>query len=109
MAKFKLDTDAIETAVTNINSASKNISNLQSEVSGYSVPSDPEFDFAGAKAKLAESLDSCESVLKKTSKALQNVAETHTNLQEKTFSFDNQEDYSKKTAGSSKKGKKGKE
>lgn len=81
MSVFMLETEAVSSAASSINSLANEVSNLSSSVSGYDTACEDGFDFAGAKSVIASNLEACATKIQNTSKLMENVVNSHTQLQ----------------------------
>ena len=81
MAKFVLETEAVEDAANSINTISKNSKDVVKSVEGYDIDS-TEFDFAGAKDAVETNVKGAYGKFKLTNNLLKSVVQTHTTLQE---------------------------
>ncbi|MBR2678862.1 MAG: hypothetical protein IKE63_05545 [Bacilli bacterium] len=78
--KFLLDTDKVSGVSDSIANCVKGAQYVLDSVNGYDV-SCAEFDFAGAKAKIASNVSSFVTRIQNTSNAINGVIECHTALQ----------------------------
>lgn len=78
--KFLLDTDKVSGVSDSIANCVKGAQNVLDSVNGYDVSCD-DFDFAGAKAKIASNVSAFVTRIQNTSTAINSVIECHTALQ----------------------------
>lgn len=83
MSIFMLDTDAVSSCMSSIESLSSKFDNLASQVEGFDVTCEDGFDFAGAKGVIANNINACAVKVSNTAKVLENVVNSHTSLQSK--------------------------
>ena len=82
MSVFILETDSLMSASSSLQSLGSQVSNLVSSVEGYDVSCEDGFDFAGAKEAIAGNLDACTIKIQNTACVLENVCDSHTQLQQ---------------------------
>lgn len=80
MSRFLIETDALQNASSNIITYSKELTNIADTVSGYSTDSD-EFDFSGAKNKIAENLSRMNIRVTNIAQVFAYTADSHTDVQ----------------------------
>lgn len=93
MPKLEIDTDAVRETSESIKKHSNNISHLSSDISGYSLPDDENFDFGSPKGKLAEAMKICSEYMQYDALVIKGVADEHDDLQNQ-LKFDVESDYS---------------
>ncbi len=80
MSRFLIETDALQNASDNIITYSQELVNIADTVSSYSTDAD-EFDFAGAKNKIAENLNRMNIRVTNIAQVLAYTADSHTDIQ----------------------------
>lgn len=80
MAKLLIETDALQNASNNIITYSKELTNIADSVNGYSTDAD-EFDFSGAKGKIAENLNRMNIRVTNIAQVFAYTADSHTDIQ----------------------------
>ena len=83
MAVFILETEAVTSAASSVNSLASEVANIGSSVSGYDTSCEDGFNFAGAKGVIAANIEACSVKIQNTAKVMESVVSSHTELQNK--------------------------
>lgn len=81
MAIFMIETESVSSSGDSIKTISSELSSISSNVSGYDVNCEDNFDFAGAKQVIAHNIEACVNKINNTSKLIETVVSAHNNLQ----------------------------
>lgn len=81
MAIFMIETESVSSSGDSIKTISSELSSISSNVSGYDVNCEDNFDFAGAKQVIAHNIEACVNKMNNTSKLIETVVSAHNNLQ----------------------------
>lgn len=83
MALFLLDCDSVTSGASSLDAIAKELSNVESSVSGYDTSCEDGFDFASAKSIIASNLEACSTKVQNSSKLVNSVVTSHISLQNK--------------------------
>ena len=83
MAKFMIETESVSSSGDSIKTISSELSSLSSNVSGYDVNCEDNFNFSGAKQVIAHNIEACSTKMSNTSKLIETVVSAHNSLQSK--------------------------
>ncbi len=78
---FKIDTDLVDSAISDINTAASALQDCSSSIQGYDVSCEDDFPFDVAKASIMNSVQICQEKVSNTATALQKVNQIHSDLQ----------------------------
>ena len=81
MAVFMIETESVSSSGDSIKTISSELSSISSNVSGYDVNCEDNFNFAGAKQVIAHNIEACVAKMNNTSKLIETVVSAHNNLQ----------------------------
>ena len=81
MSVFMLETDAVTSAASTLESLANQVSTLSSSVAGYDTACEDGFNFAGAKNVIAQNIEACRVKIANTVALMNNVVNSHTQLQ----------------------------
>lgn len=81
MAIFMIETESVSSSGDSIKTISSELSSISSNVSGYDVNCEDNFNFAGAKQVIAHNIEACVAKMNNTSKLIETVVSAHNNLQ----------------------------
>ena len=81
MAIFMIETESVSSSGDSIKTISSELSSISSNVSGYDVNCEDNFNFAGAKQVIAHNIEACVNKMNNTSKLIETVVSAHNNLQ----------------------------
>ncbi len=81
MSIFMLETESASSGASQINSVGTQVSSLGSTVGGYDISCEDGFDFATARGVLANNIEACATKMQNTSKIIESVVSSHTELQ----------------------------
>ena len=105
MSLFLLETDALVSSASSIQSLASQVRNLSSSVSGYDTSCEDGFNFDSAKSVIAGNLDACVTKIENTATVLENVQDSHTKLQNSMkFSASDEKDSSNNSNNSNSSG-----
>ena len=91
MSLFMLETETASSGASQINSVGTQVSNLGSTVGGYDISCEDGFDFGTARGVLANNIEACATKMQNTSKIIESVVSSHTELQN-ALKFDSPDD-----------------
>ena len=100
MSVFMLETDAVTSAASTLESLANQVSTLSSSVAGYDTACEDGFNFAGAKNVIAQNIEACRVKIANTVALMNNVVNSHTQLQN-SLKFTDPTTTSETTPGSS--------
>ena len=83
MAIFMIETESVSSSGDSIKTISSELSSLSSNVSGYDVNCEDNFNFSGAKQVIAHNIEACSTKMNNTSKLIETVVSAHNSLQSK--------------------------
>ena len=81
MAIFMIETESVSSSGDSIKTISSELSSISSNVSGYDVNCEDNFNFSGAKQVIAHNIEACSTKMSNTSKLIETVVSSHNNLQ----------------------------
>ena len=93
MSLFMIETETASSGASQINSVGTQVSNLGSTVGGYDISCEDGFDFGTARGVLANNIEACATKMQNTSKIIESVVSSHTELQN-SLKFDSPADSS---------------
>ncbi len=90
MSTFILETDAVTSSASSIQSLASSMDNISSSVKGYDTSCEDGFDFASAVNTISSNIDACSTKMQNTINVMESVVNSHTQLQNSlVFSGDN--------------------
>ena len=81
MAIFMIGTESVSSTGDSIKTISSELSSISSNVSGYDVNCEDNFNFSEAKQVIAHNIEACSTKMSNTSKLIETVVSSHNNLQ----------------------------
>lgn len=103
MAVFMLDTDAVTSGISNLESLFARLQDVEDSVNGYDTACSDGFDFATAKNSICTNIRTCYEKVKATYDLIDNVVSSHVSLQS-SLKFEDTSEKKKLASGSSKSG-----
>ena len=103
MSLFMLETSAVDSASSSVQSLASQMRAIGSDVSGYDTNCEDGFDFSSAKSVIASNIESCAIKLDNIATLLETVSSAHTELQS-SMKFSPQAESSTSNNSSSSKG-----
>lgn len=93
MSLFMIETETASSGASQISSVGTQVSTLGSTVGGYDISCEDGFDFGTARGVLANNIEACATKMQNTSKIIESVVSSHTELQN-SLKFDSPADSS---------------